>query len=172
MTTETTLPMSTRQGRQKNRATNALPGVARVLLGLFLLASGMAGLLHLTPPPPPNLPAAAVAFNVGMMKTGYMMPLIFGTQNRCRGVAAAQPIRAARPRVAGAVSGQLLCVSRFSGASSIDHCGYSGGAGTLFGMVVSPGVLAHARRARDAGDELRNRQKTTCKSRLPATFAL
>ncbi len=80
MTTEPTLPMSARRGRQKNRVTSALPGVARVLLGLFLLASGMAGLFHLTPPPPPNMPEAAAAFDAGLMQAGYMMPLIFATQ--------------------------------------------------------------------------------------------
>ena len=80
MTTETTLPMSARRGRQNNRVANALSIVARVLLGLFLFASGMAGLFHLTPPPPPNMPPAAVAFNAGLMQAGYMMPLIFGTQ--------------------------------------------------------------------------------------------
>lgn len=60
--------------------TRHFPTAARVLLGFFLLASGIAGLLNLTPPEPPNLPAAAVAFNAGLIKTGYMMPLIFGTQ--------------------------------------------------------------------------------------------
>lgn len=73
-------PRDTSQRRATNSVVYPLPTVARVLLGLFLLASGASGLLHLTPPPPPNLPEAAVAFNTGMMKTGYMMPLIFGTQ--------------------------------------------------------------------------------------------
>ena len=80
MTTETTLPKSARRGRQKNGVANALPGVARVLLGFFLFASGMAGLFHLTPPQPPNMPHAAAAFDAGLMQAGYMMPLIFGTQ--------------------------------------------------------------------------------------------
>ena len=79
MTTETT-PMSARRARPKNRVASDLPTIARVLLGLFLLASGMAGLFHLTPPPPPNLPPAAAAFDAGLMQAGYMMPLIFGTQ--------------------------------------------------------------------------------------------
>jgi hypothetical protein len=53
---------------------------ARLLLGGFLLICAFNGLLGLLPPPPPNLPDAAVAFNAGMAKAGYMMPLIFGTQ--------------------------------------------------------------------------------------------
>ncbi len=80
MTVETTLPMSARRGRQKKRVANAVPGIARVLLGFFLLASGMAGLLHLTPPPPPAMPHGAAAFSTALMQSGYMMPLIFGTQ--------------------------------------------------------------------------------------------
>lgn len=72
--------MSTSQNRKANAFVRALPTVARVVLGFFLLASGATGLLHMTPPPPPDLPAAAVAFNTGLIKTGYMMPLIFGTQ--------------------------------------------------------------------------------------------
>ena len=56
------------------------PTVARVLLGILLLVFGVSGLFDLIPPPPMRLPDAAVAFNSGMMKTGYMFPLIFGTQ--------------------------------------------------------------------------------------------
>ncbi|BCM91016.1 hypothetical protein IAD21_02880 [Abditibacteriota bacterium] len=60
--------------------TRYLPTVARILLGLLFLMTGLMGILNLMPPAPPTLPPAAVAFNTGMMKTGYMMPLIFGTQ--------------------------------------------------------------------------------------------
>ncbi len=91
MTTEIT-PTSARQAPQKKRVANIAPTIARVLLGLFLLASGMAGLFHLTPPPPPNIPPAAAAFNAGLMQASYMMPLIFGTQ---------------------AVAGALLLLNRF-----------------------------------------------------------
>jgi uncharacterized membrane protein YphA (DoxX/SURF4 family) len=57
-----------------------LPGVARVLMGIVFLASGLAGLLHLTPQPSTPLPEGAAAFLGALMKTGYMIPLIFGTQ--------------------------------------------------------------------------------------------
>ena len=60
--------------------TRHLPTIARVLMGLLFFISGVAGLLHLTPPPPANLPTAAIAFDAAMAGTGYMMPLIFGTQ--------------------------------------------------------------------------------------------
>ena len=56
-----------------------LTTAARVLLGLAFFASGVAGLLNLTPQPSTPLPEVAAAFAGALMKTGYMMPLIFGT---------------------------------------------------------------------------------------------
>jgi hypothetical protein len=53
---------------------------ARLLLGLPFLAGGIAGLLNVTPQPSTPLPAGAAAFVDALMKTGYMIPLIFGTQ--------------------------------------------------------------------------------------------
>ena len=63
-----------------NVVVRALPVVARVLLGVFMLASGLADLLHLIPAPPNDLPESAIAFNAGMLKTGYMFPMVAGTQ--------------------------------------------------------------------------------------------
>jgi len=51
---------------------------ARVLLGLLFFASGLANLLNLAPQP--ALPEGAAAFTGALMNTGYMLPLIFGTQ--------------------------------------------------------------------------------------------
>lgn len=76
MTTETVRPADI----QTKSLTRHLPTVARLLLGLLLLMCGLSGLFNLMPPPPKDLPAAAVAFNLGMMKTGFMFPLVFGTQ--------------------------------------------------------------------------------------------
>jgi uncharacterized membrane protein YphA (DoxX/SURF4 family) len=56
-----------------------LPAVARVLLGALFLFSGLAGLL-LSPQPPAGLPEGAVAFNAALQDTGYMLPLICGTE--------------------------------------------------------------------------------------------
>src|SRR5215469_9538167 len=52
--------------------------VARILLGLVFFVFGLNGFLHFMPNPPP-LPAAGEFF-VALMKSGYMLPLIFGTQ--------------------------------------------------------------------------------------------
>lgn len=46
--------------------------------GLLFLASGLANLLNLAPQP--SLSERAAAFSRALMNTGYMMPLIFGTQ--------------------------------------------------------------------------------------------
>ena len=56
------------------------PPAARVLMGLLFFASGLAGLLNLTPQPSTPLPEGALAFAGALMKTGYMMPLILWTQ--------------------------------------------------------------------------------------------
>ena len=60
--------------------TRYLPTAARILLGAFMLMFGLMGLLGLAPAPPADLPAAAIAFNTGMAQTGYMFPLLAGTQ--------------------------------------------------------------------------------------------
>jgi len=60
--------------------TRYFPAVARILMGLPLALSGLAGLLNLTPQPSTALPEGAAAFAGALMKTGYMMPLIFLTQ--------------------------------------------------------------------------------------------
>ena len=52
--------------------------IARILLGLIFVVFGSNGFLHFIPQPP--MPEAAVAFFGGMAATGYMLPLLFGTQ--------------------------------------------------------------------------------------------
>ena len=53
---------------------------ARILMGLPFLASGIANLLNVMPQPSTPLPQGAADFAVALVKTGYMMPLIFVTQ--------------------------------------------------------------------------------------------
>lgn len=57
-----------------------LPHAARILMGLMFFVFGLNGFLHFMPPPKTPLPEAAVTFFGALMKTGYMLPLIFGTQ--------------------------------------------------------------------------------------------
>jgi uncharacterized membrane protein YphA (DoxX/SURF4 family) len=57
-----------------------LPSAARIVMGLPFFVSGLNHFLSILPEPSPVLPEGATAFAAALMKTGYMMPLIFGTQ--------------------------------------------------------------------------------------------
>jgi uncharacterized membrane protein YphA (DoxX/SURF4 family) len=54
--------------------------IARILLGLIFLVFGLNGFLHFIPQPKDGMPQAAMEFFGALMKTTYMIPLIFGTQ--------------------------------------------------------------------------------------------
>jgi uncharacterized membrane protein YphA (DoxX/SURF4 family) len=56
------------------------PTIARVLLGLMFTVFGLNGFLHFIPQPKTPMPEGAVAFAGALMNTGYMMPLVMGTQ--------------------------------------------------------------------------------------------
>ena len=56
-----------------------LPAVARVLMGLVFLVTGLNGFLRFLPEPA-TMPEGAAAFAGALMKAGYMFPLISGTQ--------------------------------------------------------------------------------------------
>jgi uncharacterized membrane protein YphA (DoxX/SURF4 family) len=60
--------------------TRFLPAVARILIGLPLFISGLNGLLKILPEPTPQISEGALAFSEALMKTGYMLQLIFITQ--------------------------------------------------------------------------------------------
>jgi uncharacterized membrane protein YphA (DoxX/SURF4 family) len=53
---------------------------ARILLGLCFFVFGLNGFLYFIPEPSTPMPERAVAFFTGLMNTGYMLPLIAGTQ--------------------------------------------------------------------------------------------
>jgi uncharacterized membrane protein YphA (DoxX/SURF4 family) len=55
-----------------------LPTVARIVLGLVFFVFGLNGFLQFLPQPP--LPAPAGAFMGALAATGYMFPLIKGTE--------------------------------------------------------------------------------------------
>jgi uncharacterized membrane protein YphA (DoxX/SURF4 family) len=56
------------------------PTIARVLMGLMFTVFGLNGFLHFIPEPKTPMPEGAVAFAGALMNTGYMMPLVMGTQ--------------------------------------------------------------------------------------------
>jgi len=54
--------------------------IARILLGLGFTVFGLNGFLHFIPQPKTAMPEGVAALMEGMMKAGYMFPLIFATQ--------------------------------------------------------------------------------------------
>ncbi|WP_409478708.1 DoxX family membrane protein [Pseudobdellovibrio sp. HCB154] len=59
-----------------------LPLIARILLGLVMFLSGVAGLFNLIPPPP-DLPADLVTFMTGLMASKYFFPFLKMTEIVC-----------------------------------------------------------------------------------------
>jgi hypothetical protein len=57
-----------------------IPTIARILLGLPLVVFGLNLFLHFIPEPKQEMPEAVMAFMGGLIKSGYMMPLIGVTQ--------------------------------------------------------------------------------------------
>ncbi len=67
---------------EMNGIIKKMPLVARIILGLLFLLSGIVGLFNLVPPPP-DLPESMVTFMNGVMATKFMFPLIKGTEVVC-----------------------------------------------------------------------------------------
>ncbi|MFP2927743.1 DoxX family protein [Pyxidicoccus sp. 3LG] len=67
-------------GEGSKSLTRHLPTAARFLMGLMFFVFGLNGFLNFIPPPPEPMPEGAVAFGTALVKTGYMMPLIKGTE--------------------------------------------------------------------------------------------
>lgn len=53
---------------------------ARCALGLLFFVCGLDGFLHFIPQPTEPMPEGAVAFGTALFQTGYMLPLIKGTE--------------------------------------------------------------------------------------------
>jgi uncharacterized membrane protein YphA (DoxX/SURF4 family) len=52
----------------------------RILMGLMFVVFGLNGFLHFIPQPKDPMPQRAMDFAGALMSTGYMMPLVMGTQ--------------------------------------------------------------------------------------------
>ena len=59
-----------------------LPLIARLLLGFVFFAGGIVGLFNLVPVPT-DLPEKQMAFNSGLMATGYFFPFLKLTETLC-----------------------------------------------------------------------------------------
>jgi uncharacterized membrane protein YphA (DoxX/SURF4 family) len=57
-----------------------LPTIARVLMGLMFLIFGLNGFLNFIPEPKTPMPEGAKAFAGALTSSGYMFPMIMGTQ--------------------------------------------------------------------------------------------
>jgi uncharacterized membrane protein YphA (DoxX/SURF4 family) len=79
MTTQTISPAVTISTTPAS-ITRYIAPCARILLGLVFFVFGLDGFLHFIPQPtePPSEPA--LSFAVGLLKSGYMFPLIKGTE--------------------------------------------------------------------------------------------
>ena len=76
--TTATIDHSPLDGRTSRSIARHIPTVARVLLGVVFFVFGLNGFLHFIPQTPP--PAAALAFFGALFATGYMLPLVMGTE--------------------------------------------------------------------------------------------
>src|SRR5262245_44177124 len=54
--------------------------VARLLMGLMFFVFGLNGFLHFIPEPKTPMPQGAADFAGALMKTGFMLQLVAGTQ--------------------------------------------------------------------------------------------
>lgn len=62
------------------RLTRHSTGAARFALGAIFFVFGLNGFLNFIPTPAEGIPAGAMAFGAALMKTGYLFPLIKGTE--------------------------------------------------------------------------------------------
>jgi uncharacterized membrane protein YphA (DoxX/SURF4 family) len=80
MTTANSLHVDAGAAPESRSFARYLPDIARLLMGLVFFVFGLNGFLHFIPPPKTPMPEGAVAFATALMRTGYMMPLVAGTQ--------------------------------------------------------------------------------------------
>ncbi len=57
-----------------------LPTIARVLLGLMFFVFGLNGFFNFIPAPKDGIPEGAMALSTAMMKSGYLLQLVKGTE--------------------------------------------------------------------------------------------
>jgi uncharacterized membrane protein YphA (DoxX/SURF4 family) len=81
MKTEIALPANVAAAAQPTKSiARYATTTIRMLMGLMFFVFGLNGFLNFLPQPTTPLPEGAMAFAGALMKSGYMMPLIFGTQ--------------------------------------------------------------------------------------------
>jgi uncharacterized membrane protein YphA (DoxX/SURF4 family) len=76
----TTLTGDQAESGSRRSLARYLPTIARVLMGLMFLIFGLNGFLHFIPEPKTPMPEGAKAFAGALMNSGYMFPMVMGTQ--------------------------------------------------------------------------------------------
>lgn len=72
--------LSTAAAARPSTAARYATHAARVLLGLVFFVFGLDGFLHFVPQPAEPPPEAAMSLAIAMLKSGYLFPLIKGTE--------------------------------------------------------------------------------------------
>ncbi len=67
------------KGRNAKSFARHLPTAGRILMGLIFFVMGLNGFLNFLPQPS-TMPEGVVTFSGALMKTGYVFPLVMGTQ--------------------------------------------------------------------------------------------
>ena len=81
MTIQTFAPaVATTTPAARRSITRFIAPTARILLGLVFFVCGLDGFLHFIPQPTEMPPESAMSLAVALMKSGYMFPLIKGTE--------------------------------------------------------------------------------------------
>jgi uncharacterized membrane protein YphA (DoxX/SURF4 family) len=80
MSENTTSPANEIEAHHTGSFARHLPTIARILMGLMFFVFGLNGFLHFIPQPKDAMPEGAAAFVGALVKTGYMFPLVMGTQ--------------------------------------------------------------------------------------------
>ena len=65
---------------QSKSFTRFIPAIVRTLMGLMFCVFGANGFFHFIPEPKTPMPEGAAAFAGALFNTGYMFPLVSGTQ--------------------------------------------------------------------------------------------
>ncbi|QRO01409.1 DoxX family protein [Archangium violaceum] len=78
--TDTTLAATAAEGKTPKSIARHLPTAGRLLMGLMFFVFGLNGFLNFLPQPTTPIPEGALAFAGALGKTGYMFPLIKGTE--------------------------------------------------------------------------------------------
>ena len=76
MTSDLTINHMPNNTRSSKFVSLYLPATVRILIGLAYLVFGLNGFLNFIPQPTIPMSDAALAFSGGLMKSGYMFPLI------------------------------------------------------------------------------------------------